>query len=114
MKKTEKIISDFAKELCTRGIENVMISLGEQGALLATDRTCVAATPPAVNALSTIGAGDSTIAGFIAAYCESKDDMEMLRTAVSYGTAACLRSGTTPPTQADVAEIYKNVKIQTM
>lgn len=105
---------DFAKELCTRGIENVMISLGERGALLATDRTCVAATPPAVNALSTIGAGDSTIAGFIAAYCEGKDDMEMLRTAVSYGTAACLRSGTTPPTQADVAEIYKNVKIQTM
>lgn len=103
---------DFAQKLCADGIENVMISLGKQGAILATENATVTAIPPEINALSTIGAGDSTIAGFIAAYAEGKNTSEILRTAVSYGTAACLLEGTTPPTKENVAEIYKNVKIE--
>lgn len=103
---------DFAKMLLFVGIENVMISLGEKGALLVTADTIVTAVPPAINALSTIGAGDSTIAGFIAAYVEGSDASECLRRATSYGTAACLLEGTTPPTKENVAEIYKDVKIE--
>lgn len=103
---------DFAKNLCEGGIENVMISLGEKGAVLVTADAAVGATPPAINALSTIGAGDSTIAGFIAAFGEGKDAAERLRVAVSYGSAACLLEGTTPPTRENVAEIYKSVKIE--
>ena len=103
---------DFAKKLLDDGIENVMISLGEKGALLVNEDGAVGAIPPAINALSTIGAGDSTIAGFIAAYCEDKDSAEILRIAVSYGTAACLLEGTTPPTKENVVEIYKDVKIE--
>ena len=105
---------DFAKKLLADGIENVMISLGEKGALLVNKDGAVGAIPPAINALSTIGAGDSTIAGFIAAYCNGKDSAETLRTAVSYGSAACLLEGTTPPTKENVAEIYKDVKIEKM
>ncbi len=105
---------DFAKELSANGIENVMISLGEQGALLATDHICVAAIPPAINTLSTIGAGDSTIAGFIAAYNCGADAAECLKVAISYGTAACLLEGTTPPTKENVAEIYKDVRIEVL
>lgn len=105
---------DFARNLCKGGIENAMISLGEKGAVLVTENAAVGAIPPAINALSTIGAGDSTIAGFIAAYSEGKDTAEILRTAVSYGSAACLLEGTTPPTKENVAEIYKNVKIETL
>ena len=103
---------DFAKTLCEGGIENVMISLGKKGAILVTADTAVGAIPPTINALSTIGAGDSTIAGFIAAYAEDKTAEEMLRTAVSYGTAACLTNGTTPPIKENVATIYGDVKIE--
>jgi 1-phosphofructokinase family hexose kinase len=103
---------DFAKKLCCEGIENVMISLGEQGALLVSAEGSHAAVPPRINALSTIGAGDSTIAGFIAAYSCGANPSECLRTAISYGTAACLLEGTTPPTKENVAEIYKSVKLQ--
>ena len=103
---------DFARNLCKGGIENVMISLGEKGAVLVTESIAVGAIPPAINALSTIGAGDSTIAGFVAAYSEGKDAAETLRQAVSYGTAACMLEGTTPPTKENVAEIYKDVKIE--
>lgn len=103
---------DFAKKLCCAGIENVMISLGEQGALLVSTEGSYVAVPPRINALSTIGAGDSTIAGFIAAYSAGADPSECLRTAISYGTAACLLDGTTPPTRENVVKIYENVKLQ--
>lgn len=102
---------EFAKKLCSEGIDNVMISLGEKGALLVTESVAVTAVPPTINALSTIGAGDSTIAGFIAAYSEGKDAAECLKIATSYGTAACLLEGTTPPMKKNVAEIYEKVKI---
>jgi len=105
---------DFAKELLSDGIENVMISLGEKGALLVTSKVAVTAIPPTIHALSTIGAGDSTIAGFIAAYADGKDATECLRRATSYGTAACLLEGTTPPTKENVAQIYENVNINTI
>lgn len=105
---------DFAKKLVSDGIVNVMISLGEKGALLMTEETTVTAVPPTIEALSTIGAGDSTIAGFIAAYINGADPKECLRVATSYGTAACLLEGTTPPTKENVAEIYKNVITETV
>lgn len=103
---------DFAKDLMAKGVENVMISLGEKGALLVTEGACVTAVPPVINALSTIGAGDSTIAGFIAAYVGGADAAECLKLATSYGTAACLLEGTTPPTPDNVAAIYEQVKIE--
>lgn len=105
---------DFAKKLTSDGIENVMISLGAKGALLVSKNVAITAVPPAIDALSTIGAGDSTIAGFIAAYVSGADASECLKTAVSYGSAACLLNGTTPPTKENVAEIYKDVKIENL
>ena len=105
---------EFAKRLNREGIENVMISLGDKGALLVTEGTAAVAIPPQINALSTIGAGDSAIAGFIGAYSSGNSPEECLRQAVSYGTAACLVDGTTPPTPDNVAQIYKKVKIKNL
>ena len=103
--------ADLAKSLSCMGIEHVMISRGKDGAVLATSSTCLIAEPPHIQALSTIGAGDSTIAGFISAYGRGGDLTECLRTAVSFGSAACLLPGTTPPTPQNVNQIYPLVKI---
>ena len=56
-----------ARALFDAGIENVMISLGGRGAVLVSAEGTYAAAPPAITPLSTIGAGDSAIAGFLAA-----------------------------------------------
>jgi len=97
-----------AKSLHLGGIENALISLGADGAVLACSEGTFLARPPKINALSTIGAGDSMIAGFIAA---DGNAAERLRLASAWGTAACLTEGTNPPKPADIAEIYKNVII---
>ncbi len=97
-----------ARELQKNGIANVMISLGADGAILACDEGVYLAVPPRIEAISTIGAGDSMIAGFISEDCESS---ERLASAVSWGTAACLTKGTNPPRPEDIARISKEVMV---
>lgn len=105
-------VLDGAKELFDSGIENVMISLGAEGALLVCAEGCFIARPPRIKALSTIGAGDSSIAGFMAAAADGKSAGDMLRTAVSYGSAACMSAGTRPPMPEDVCDIYGKVSVE--
>ena len=100
-----------ASAFARHGVANVMISLGEQGAMLLSGRKCYTAKPPLIHAVSTIGAGDSTIAGFLAAAGRGADAGECLKTAVAFGTAACLTEGTQPPLKDDVARIYARVEL---
>lgn len=101
-----------AEVFASHGVTNVMVSLGEQGALLLHSGSCYIATPPAVNAISTIGAGDSSLAGFIAAAKKGEAPADCLQNAVTYGTAACLTEGSLPPTAADIAAIYPQVQLK--
>lgn len=103
---------EMAEQLCARGVENVMISLGAQGALLATKEGVYTATPPEVQAISTIGAGDSAIAGFLTAWSQGEEPKRCLRLAVSFGTAACKKAGTSAPSPAEVLTIYQSVSIE--
>lgn len=101
-----------AQIFADHGITNVMVSLGEQGAMLLNDGKCYIATPPAINAVSTIGAGDSSLAGFIASAQRGDSAANCLQNAVTYGTAACLTEGSLPPTAADIEAIYPQVTVR--
>ncbi len=103
---------DSAKELYEKGIANVMISLGGDGALLVSDKGAYLAKPPVIEALSTIGAGDSSIGGFLAAALSGESPDKMLCRAVAYGTAACLTEGTRPPQKGDVEKVYTQIKVK--
>ncbi len=106
--------ADAACALCDKGIENVMVSLGERGAMLINSNFSAVAEPPTISAISTVGAGDSTLAGFISAYIEGADDGEMLSRAVAFGSAACLLDGTAPPHSSSVAELSEKIKITSL
>ena len=107
---SESEIINTAVRLHSEGIENALISLGADGAVLACDEGLFVARPPHVDAVSTIGAGDSMIAGFIAA--ESEPAENRLKTAIAYGSAACLREGTNPPKSQDIADIRRLVVLE--
>lgn len=100
-----------ATAFAAHGVTNVMISLGEQGAMLLAGGKTYTAKPPVIHAVSTIGAGDSTIAGFIGAAGRGADAAECLKTAVAFGTAACLTEGSQPPLKEAVAKIYAQVEL---
>ncbi len=98
-----------AQTFAACGIENVMLSLGKDGALLLCQAGCFYAKPPQIDARSTIGAGDSSIAGFLAAAQSGADPAACLAQAVAFGSAACLRDGTLPPLPEDVKRIRSQV-----
>lgn len=100
-----------AAELCRSASENVMISLGGAGAVLACEDGVFSANAPKIEVLSTIGAGDSSIAGFIAAAKEGLSYSEMLRHAISFGSAACMTEGTRPPEKDSVAKLLEKVVV---
>ncbi len=100
-----------ANALGAQGIENVMISLGAKGAVLCGPEGCFVATAPTVKVRSTIGAGDSAIGGFLAALQSGASQAELLKTAVCYGSAACMTEGTDPPSSADLAALLPQIQI---
>lgn len=105
-------VAEAAEHLHRDGIQNVMVSMGEQGALLVCDEGLFTAVPPAVEVRSTVGAGDSTIAGFLAAASKHACAQERLRTAMAYGSAACTTQGTRPPKPADILRILPDVQVK--
>lgn len=100
-----------AKLFAEGKIENVLLSMGAQGATLLNKGKTYLAKPPKVQAISTVGAGDSMIAGFLAASSCGDAPENCLKRAVAYGTAACLTEGTRPPRPADVKRIYGQVEV---
>lgn len=111
--KNAKEAATVAKKLVEQGIsETVMISLGGDGAAWSdgTDRF-VLQIPKIEHPVSTIGAGDSTIAGLLAGTAEGLPIEQVLCLGVAYGTAACLTPGTQPPRPADVRKILSETKI---
>ena len=110
--KTLSEVIERAAVFTEHGITNTMVTLGERGAALLTEDRVYTATCPAITAISTIGAGDSTIAGFLAGAYVGEGADSCLKTAVSYGTAACLTGGTLPPEKEDIKKIYAQVGVR--
>lgn len=88
-----------AQELRSDGARAVLVSLGADGALLVDDTGAYHAESPPVVPLSNVGAGDSTLSGFLAAGGEGPD---ALRAAVAWGAAAVQLPGSSMPRPDDI------------
>ena len=102
-----------AKDLVAMGVsEEVMISLGALGAVFATKDVAFTVSVPNIRPLSTIGAGDSTVAGYIAGTAEGRSIPDCLKLSAAFGNAACLSEGTRPPKSDDVASLYEKIVVR--
>ena len=95
-------VADAARILVDLGIGAVMATLGPAGAVLVTGEGAWHATAPKVPVVSTVGAGDSSVAGYVLADVRGGDEAERLRTAMIYGSAAASLPGTTLPSPSDL------------
>ncbi|MGB3773276.1 MAG: 1-phosphofructokinase family hexose kinase [Rhodococcus sp. (in: high G+C Gram-positive bacteria)] len=93
---------EAARVLVERGVSAVLATLGGSGAVLVTATGSWFATPPPIVPRSTVGAGDSSLAGYILADLDGEDGAGRLRRAVAYGSAATALPGTRLPTPADL------------
>lgn len=82
----------YAKRLVNQGVQHVIVSMGEEGALLVTKDIVVSAEAPKGKVVNTVGSGDSLISGFIASFTNDKDAEKAFRYGVASGSATAFRS----------------------
>jgi 1-phosphofructokinase len=86
-----------ARLLVDQGVGAVLATLGGNGAVLVTAEGAWHATPPPTTVVSTVGAGDSSLFGYVLGDLDARPPSERLRLAVAYGSAAAGLPGTTIP-----------------
>jgi len=91
-----------ARTLVERGVGTVLATLGSKGAVLVQADGAWFAPPPPTVVVSTVGAGDSTLFGYLLAEIRGLAAPERLALAVAYGAAAAGLPGTTIPRPDDL------------
>jgi 1-phosphofructokinase len=91
-----------AQQLIDRGVGAVLATLGAAGAVLVNTDGAWLATPPPIVPRSTVGAGDSSLAGYVRADVEGAAAPARLQMAVAYGSGAAALPGTTLPSPDEI------------
>ncbi len=91
------LVAVAAAQLVARGVGTVLVTLGAHGAVLVDADGAWHATPPPTVVVSTVGAGDSSLFGYLLGDLAGQSTPDRLRLAVAYGSAAAGLPGTTIP-----------------
>ncbi|MCJ7654184.1 MAG: PfkB family carbohydrate kinase, partial [Dehalococcoidia bacterium] len=105
-------IIEAVKTLVNQSIDVAAISRGKDGLIVANGEKILKVTPPQVEVRSTIGAGDSTIAGLVLKLSQGHGIEEASRWAAASGTAATLTPGTELCRREDVERLLPQVKVE--
>lgn len=104
-------VDQMAREIIDRGgCEIIVVSMGEQGARLITKNESYQVVPPDVEEVSTLGAGDSMVAGMVLALSQNKPLKEVLQYGVACGTAATMTHGSELCRKEDVERLVAEMK----
>ena len=97
----------IAKGIVTNGhCEVVVVSMGPAGAMVVTKDETEIFTSPKVDRKSTVGAGDSMVAGIVYSLFQNKTLHEAVRYGIACGTAATMNSGTELCRKEDVEALF--------
>jgi len=100
-------VEEIAREILSKGhCENMVVSMGASGALLISKGFSEWISPPTVESQSTVGAGDSLVAGIVYYLSIGKTLYEAVRYGVAAGTAATLNQGTELCKLSDTNRIF--------
>ncbi len=86
-----------AERLRQRNVGTVLLTLGSAGAVLVSDEGAFVAAAPTIVARSTVGAGDSSLAGYLLAEAAGATPEQRLAQAVATGAAAAALPGSDVP-----------------
>jgi 1-phosphofructokinase len=109
-----ELIVQAAVALNQGGIQTVVISMGEQGAVFVQSEQAILAQPPQVAVKSTVGAGDAMIAGSVAGLIQDLPLAECARLATAFSISAISRVGAGLPPQGTIRSYMKQVTIQNL
>ncbi|MGV3464565.1 MAG: 1-phosphofructokinase [Heyndrickxia sp.] len=102
----------FGKKLVEKGVENIIVSMAEKGALFINKDVAFQASAPKGVLKNSIGAGDSLVAGFLSAFTTGKSLEEAFKIGVASGSATAFSQGLC--TKHEVMNLFNQVKLQTL
>lgn len=104
---TDKV-EEAARKLIDKGmVELVAVSMGKDGAILVSKNEAYRVPVPEVESRSTVGAGDSMVAGMVHMLSKNKPLQEVICFGVACGTAATLNDGTQLFDVDDAENLFK-------
>lgn len=104
-------VGKVAKQLIEKGkCEALAVSMGADGAMLVTKDSMVAIKPPKVERKSTVGAGDSMVAGIVLSLSKNKSLVESVQFGVACGTAATMNEGSELCRKEDAERLFDLIK----
>jgi len=96
-------VVEAAEEVRARGVQYVLVSLGSEGAVLVGPDGMIVGDSRVDQPRSTVGAGDSFLAGFLSRFSVDEGDVESaLLEALTWGAAATRLPGSAVPTPSDL------------
>lgn len=103
--------SDLARKLRERGVGNLIVTMGEKGALVLTDDTLTQVPGVTVDVVDTTGAGDAFNSGLAVALAEGRDLIEAVRYANCAGAITCTKLGVIPamPDREALDKLYAEI-----
>ncbi|MEH7083079.1 1-phosphofructokinase [Neobacillus drentensis] len=107
---TAEEVIPYGKKLVEMGAKNVIVSLAGAGAVLINSETTLLAEVPKGEVKNSVGAGDSMVAGFLAAYVKTRNIEESFRYSVASGSATAFSLGLC--TKEKVEELLPQVHIK--
>ncbi len=109
---SKKDVLTCAKKYLDRGVRNVLVSLGADGAILTNGTESYYCKSASVAVNSTVGAGDSMIAAACVQLEKGVPMDEMLKRSVAAGTASITTSGTNLFHRDKYEEIYTKLVVE--
>jgi 6-phosphofructokinase 2 len=104
-------IDDEAKSIIAQGKASlVVVSLGARGAILYSQKEKIQMAPPVVRIRSTVGAGDSMVAGILSVLVTQGSSNEILRMGIACGSATTMAEGSALFAKKDVDRLLKKIK----
>ncbi|WP_460118208.1 1-phosphofructokinase [Pseudomonas sp. S2_C03] len=104
--------ADVATRLHAQGIEHVVVSHGADGVNWFSVGTALHAMPPKVSVVSTVGAGDSLLAGVLHGLLSADTPEQTLRTATAIAAMAVTQIGYGIGDAAQLAQLEQGVRVR--
>lgn len=107
LESVEEVV-EAAKYLIEQGAENVLVTLGKDGALFINKEHQFRVSNPDGVLVNSVGAGDSTVAGFISH--EDKDIVEQIKYSIASGSATAFNEDLA--SIDDIEALFPNVEVE--
>ncbi|HHX8508820.1 TPA: 1-phosphofructokinase [Vibrio diabolicus] len=100
-----------AQTLSDKGIENIVVSMGADGVMWLNQGKWLRAQPPRMNVVSTVGAGDTLVAGLCWGHMQLMPKNDLLRFATAFSALAVSQVGVGLTSQEELENIKQQTEV---